>query len=250
MAVNATVEARGLAKRKIWLDAGKSHLLRMKHGAEVTGRLMKDDAPVPGVTVSLSTEERESGVFMRGFEATTGPDGQFKISNVPANTRFFLATRLKDMAKLGVSMAPQPVSTGADDSTLKLGDLGVRKAFTLRGKVVMGDGKPIPNNTRMYLGLENGFDGQQITLKEDGQFEFKGLPADSMSLSLRVRGYRVSAKNPSKDWLNEGMIVGKLQGSMENFIIHLEPGERFDRDQGPDDGERQPREKPLRSAKL
>lgn len=68
---------------------------------------------------------------------------------------------------------------------------------------------------------------------------------------VRVRGYQVSAKNPSKDWLNEGRLVGRLEGSLENFIIHLEPGDGFDGNDGPRDGsERQPREKLLRGAKL
>ena len=66
-----------------------------------------------------------------------------------------------------------------------------------------------------------------------------------------MTGYRVSGKNPSKDWLNEGRLVGRLEGSLENFIIHLEPGTREDRNAGPQDSsERQPREKLLRGAKL
>ena len=62
-------------------------------------------------------------------------------------------------------------------------------------------------------------------------------------------GCRISAKNPGKDWLNEGMIVGHLSGNMENFIIHLERGQRFDRSEGPADNDRQPTDKPLRGAK-
>jgi hypothetical protein len=218
---------------------------------EVSGRLVKDGNPVPGVNVSMNTQDRESGVYMRGFDGTTGPDGRFTIPNVPANTRFYLSTKIKEMAKLGVALSPQLVSTGGDESVSKVGDLTVRPAFTMRGKVVVADGGPLPANTRLYLGLENGADGQQITVKDDGTFEFKGLPADAVSLSLRVNGYRISAKNPNKDWLNEGMIVGRLEGDMENFIIHLEKGDRFERDSAPpDSADAQPRGKLLRGAKL
>ncbi len=62
-------------------------------------------------------------------------------------------------------------------------------------------------------------------------------------------GCRISAKNPSKDWLNEGMIVGHLSGNRENFLIPLERGERFDRNEDPPDNDRQPTDKPLRGAK-
>jgi hypothetical protein len=250
-AITVSLNARGLAKKRLWLEPGKAHLIRLKRGVEVTGRLLRDGNPVPGVNISMNTEERESSVFLRGFDATTGPDGIFRIPNVPANTKFYLYTRMKDMAKLGVALAPQLVSTGADETVLKLQEIIVRPAHTLRGKVVVANDKPLPPNTRLNVSLENGYDNQQVTLGEDGSFEFKGLPADSVSLSLRVRGYRISAKNPSKDWLNEGLIVGKLQGDMDNFIIHLEPGDRFDRGEGPAQGEeRQPTNKPLRGAKL
>jgi hypothetical protein len=249
--ISATVEARGFAKRKVWLEAGGAHLLRMKRGVEVTGRLLQDGNPVPGVRVSMNSQDRSVESFLQGFDATTGPDGQFKIPNVPPNTLFFLATRLKDMAKLGLALAPQTVKTGADESTVKLGDLVLKAAHSIKGKVVLSDGKPLPGNTRVSLGLDNGYDSLQAKVDEDGAFEFKGVPTESISLSVRVTGYRVSAKNPSKDWLNEGRLVGRLEGSLENFIIHLEPGARADRNEGPQDSsERQPREKLLRGAKL
>ncbi len=112
------------------------------------------------------------------------------------------------------------------------------------------DGKPLPNRTRVYLSLEDAWDNQESRADDEGNFEFQGVPSASLSLSLRVNGYRISAKNPSKDWLNEGLIVGRLTGNIEDFVIHLEPGQRFDRSDGPADQDRQPRDKPLRGAKL
>lgn len=249
--ISVTVEARGFAKRKLWLEPGNAHLIRLKRGVDVTGRLLKDGNPVPGVTISMNTQDRDVSRFLRGFEATTGPDGQFKIPNLPANTSFLLGAKLKDLAKLGLSLAPQSLTTGADETTSRLGDLPVKTAHSIKGRIVMSDGKPVPPRTRVNLGLENGWDSLQVTANEDGGFEFGGLPAEQVSLSVRVSGYRVSAKNPSKDWLNEGRLVGRLEGSLDNFIIHLEPGTRPDRNDGPQNSsDRQPREKPLRGAKL
>ena len=145
MSVNATIEARGLAKRKIWLDAGKAHLLRMKHGVEVSGRLLKDGNPISGVNVSMTMQEREAGVSMRGFDGTTGADGRFTIPNVPANMHYYLSTKIKDTAKLGVALSPQLISTGGDESVSKVGDLTLRPAYTMRGKVVVADGQPLPS---------------------------------------------------------------------------------------------------------
>ena len=112
------------------------------------------------------------------------------------------------------------------------------------------DAKPLPDRTRIYLSLENAWDNQDTYVDSDGWFEFNGVPADEIDLSVRVSGYRISARNPNKDWLNEGRLIGRLEGDLEEFVIHLERGDRFPRDQGPPDGERYPRGKPLRGAKL
>jgi hypothetical protein len=246
----ATLDARGLAKRRMWLDAGKAHLIRMKKGVVVTGRLLKDKEPLAGVKVAMNTEERESSVFMRGWEVATDKEGRFLLPNVPSNMRFNLYTRMKDMSLLGVGLPTQPVSTGADETTLKLGDLAAKPGHKIHGRIVMSDGQPVPLQTQIYLGLENGYDSQNLTVGEDGAFDFGGVPAEQLALSIRVRNYRVSSKNPNKDWLNPGRIVGRLEGDLNDFIIHLEPGD-FERDAGPADGsDRQPTNKPLRGAKL
>ena len=256
-AITTTIDARGLAKRRMWLDSGKAHLIRLKKGTTVEGRILKDGQPAAGVKIAMNTEERESSVFMRGFDVATDKDGRFTLAHIPANTRFTLYTRMKDMSRLGVVLPTQVITTRADETSLKLGDLSLKPGYRIKGRVVMSDGQPIPLQTRIYLGLENAYDNQDQILEEDGSFQFNGVPAEQIALSINWRttgkqtSYRVSPKNPNKDWLNPGRIVGKLEGDLNDFIIHLEPGERFERDAGPaDGGERQPRDKPLRGAKL
>lgn len=249
-AITVDITARSVAKRKMWLDIGKAHLIRMTEGVAVTGRLLNNGQPVAGASVSMNTEDRSSEVFLRGFDVATDSDGRFSLPNIPPNNRFVLYTKMKEMQELGVALSPQKVSTGLDGSTVNLGDLKVVPAFTLKGRIVTADGKPLPNRTRVYLSLEDAWDNQESRADDEGNFEFHGVPSASLSLSLRVNGYRISAKNPSKDWLNEGLIVGRLAGNIEDFVIHLEPGQRFDRSDGPADQDRQPRDKPLRGAKL
>lgn len=249
-AITVLIEPRNLAKRRMWLDTGKAHLLRLKEGVAVVGRLLNNGKPLAGASVSMNTEDRSSEVFMRGFDVATDAEGRFRLPNIPANNRFVLYTKMKEMQDLGVALSPQRVSTGADGSTVDLGDLKVGPAYSLQGKIVMADGQVLPARTRLSLGLEDAWDNQETRADDDGWFQFLGVPASSVSLSIRVKGYRISARNPSKDWLNEGMIVGRLSTNMDNFIIHLEPGERFDRSDGPPDNDRQPRDKPLRGAKL
>jgi hypothetical protein len=248
-AITVTIEAPRLAKRRAWLDTGKAHLIRMKSGVTVTGRILNQGKAVPQSTLTMDTEDRESSVFLRGFEVATDADGRFKLAHVPAETAFTLYTRIKEMEETGAGLSPRKVSTGAEASTLDLGDLQMAPAYTLRGRVLLADGQPVPARTRIYLGLERGNDSKNTTLDPDGWFEFAGVPADQVSLSVRIPGYRVSAKNPNKDWLNEGRLVGRLEKAWEEFFIHLERGNASDPNDAPS-ADRQPRDKPLQSAKI
>lgn len=249
-AITVAIAGRSVAKRRMWLATGKAHLIRMTEGVAVTGRLMNEGKPVAGASVSMNTEDRSSEVFMRGFDVATDSQGRFNLPNIPPNNRFVLYTKMKEMQELEVALAPQKISTGIDGSTVNFGDLKVSPAHTLRGRIVMADNEPLPNRVRIYLGLEDAWDNLDVRADDDGQFEFRGVPAGSLSLSVRVPGHRISARNPSKDWLNEGTIVGRLSENQDGFIIHLEKGQRFDRNEGPPDSDRQPRDKPLRGAKL
>jgi hypothetical protein len=101
-AITVLIEPRNLAKRRMWLDTRK---------------------PLASVSVSMNTEDRSSEVFMRGFDVETDAEGRFKLPNIPPNNRFVLYTKIKEMQELGVALAPQKISTGADGSTVDLGDL-------------------------------------------------------------------------------------------------------------------------------
>jgi hypothetical protein len=78
---------------------------------------------------------------------------------------------------------------------------------------------------------------------------FEGVPSESVSISPRLKGYRLSLQNPSLDRLNGFSVVGRAEGHLDNFVILLEPGEfrRDHIDRGPD---AQPYNKPLRSFNL
>jgi hypothetical protein len=249
--VTVTIDGPRVAKRRVWLDGGKSHFIRMDAGVTVTGRLLNDGKPVPNVVVAMATQERESSVFMRGFEVATDRDGKFNLEAVPADNRYFLYTKMADMRPLSLALPLQSVKSGTFGSKVELGDLVLKPAHRLRGRIVLEDGsEPLPPKTRIHLSREDAWDYGDVTVAEDGTFEFKAVPAESIGLSVRVPGCRVSGKNPNKDWLNEGRLVGRLERSIDDFIIHLEFGERFERNDGPPDGERQPKEKLLRSATI
>jgi hypothetical protein len=121
-------------------------------------------------------------------------------------------------------------------------------AFMLRGRVILNDGKKVPERARLSLGFDQGRTSRSSPLDADGWFEFSGVLTGAVSLQIQIPGYRISAKNPSKDWVNEGRLVGLLQQSHEQFFIELEPANAPA--PSPPATHRTPTDQPLRSAQV
>lgn len=66
----------------------------------------------------------------------------------------------------------------------------LRPSYTLHGKVVLADGKPIPPDVHVALSSDAGFDSQIATLAKDGSFELRGLSKGVYSIAAGVRGYK------------------------------------------------------------
>ena len=102
--------------------------------------------------------------------------------------------------------------------------LAVEPAHTLAGRVVLSDGKPVPGGTRLLVGREGAWDTQSATLDDEGRFRMEGLPAEQVSVSVRVPGYRLSAKNKAVDANNPFVLSGDIDGDIKGLTILLEPG--------------------------
>ena len=250
-AITVTIEPPALAKRRMWLDVGKAHLIRLTAGVTVTGRLLSDGVGVEGATVSMRTQNDEASASLRGFDIGTDADGRFTLTHIPADNRFYLFTPMKEVRDLGLILpGVQSVTTGADGSKVDIGDLKMEPGHTIKGRVVLADGKEVPAKTRIYLYAEQTSDSQDHGIRPDGSFQFTAVPKGRVDISLRIKNYRVSGKNPNKDWLNDGRLLGRVEGDIKNFIIHFEPGDNTARSTGSRAGEEQPRDKPLQGATL
>ncbi|HNQ72858.1 MAG TPA: carboxypeptidase-like regulatory domain-containing protein [Verrucomicrobiota bacterium] len=243
--VHATVEGRGVAKRWVDLTPGGDHLVRMQEGVTVTGKIFRHGQPVKDVVMGLVTKERQYGAFLRGDELATDKDGFFLLPNVPPGLEFVLYAKMDSLAGGAVPM--KFFTTGATGSTLKLGKLEVQPAYRVAGRVVLSDGKSVPAQTRLFLGREVAWDHTEAVLDAEGRFEFRGVPAESVGLNVRVPGYKLSKRNLSLDWLNGGL-VGRVEGDIPDLVLLMEPGVwRFNGDEGDaPNGDSQPRDKPLR----
>src|SRR4029078_10603555 len=90
---------------------------------------------------------------------------------------------------------------GATDTTVDLGAITLGTGHTIKGRVILPEGDAIPPHTRLFLGREDAWDHTETVLGPNGEFEFDGVPAESITMSLRIRGYKLSRSNPSRDSL-------------------------------------------------
>ena len=246
--LSVTVEARGLARQRFpQLESGRRHELRLAKGNAVTGRLVLGSRPVPSATVGLVGVDRSMERSIGDYAVTSDQQGRFLFPNLPAGKACFVYSLMRQ-APMNGGVAPiQKFTTGADGATTDLGDLVIRPAFRLTGRVVLSDGKPLPPGIRAMLGREEAWDTlPNVDLAADGSFAFQGVPPESVGLSVNVPAYRLSLRNPSLDRLNGFSIIGRVSGDLEHLVILQEPGQfkhDWNRPSSPDD---QPRDKPLR----
>lgn len=249
--VYATADGRGVAPQWVTLKPGSDYLLRLRDGVTVTGQVLHEGKPLKGVMVGVTTTDRTCGNYFNCDPVATDSEGHFQLLNVPPDRKFVFYAKMDSLH--GEGMVPNKVFTTGDSGIVQdLGKLAVQPAFTLAGRIVLSDGKPIPAGTHLMLGRERAWDTTQVALAANGSFEFTNVPAESVSVSVRIKGYKFSKRNPSLDWLND-CILGRVTGNMTNLDFLMEPGKwRYNGEEGspPDGAPEQPRNLPLRSARL
>jgi hypothetical protein len=243
--VYAMVSARGAAPRSVQLTPGRDCLVRLQEGVRVTGRVVVAGRPVPGAVIGASLAVRTSGEFFTSDKLATDGDGRFSLLNLPPEKALLLYGTMNSLQEKG-TLSPKPFATGKNQSTSDVGDLVLDEGFQVAGRIVLADGALVPARSRLLLVREGASDSAEFFLDADGRFEFKGVPAETIGLSLRLNGYKFSPRNPSLDWAN-GRILGKVDGDITNLTLLLEPGEfRFSPKDVPEGVDPQPRDKPLR----
>lgn len=111
----------------------------------------------------------------------TDVDGRFSITNVPAGRIYYLYGKMESLAPEGLAADLVERETRDDGQLLNIGDIQVKPAYTLRGRVVLSDGKAIPPDMRVSLSADQAWDSQIVTMDSEGRFEFKGLAIDTIT---------------------------------------------------------------------
>lgn len=93
----------------------------------------------------------------------------------------------------GSAVKPVLLATGSDGDIVDVGDLHVERGLTLSGRIVLSDGKDIPEGMRLLIAPTSGSITHTITLPPDGRFTISGLLEGAYALHPAVLGYEVPA---------------------------------------------------------
>jgi hypothetical protein len=209
------VSPRGMAVKLFTLPTGAERkTLTVSDGATIHGRLVRAGKPVAHAEMGLSTHSREAGTALPEMRVGTRDDGTFAMTNVPAGRIYYLYGKMGSLAERGVAAELLECETKNDDEAVNVGDVLVKPAFTLRARVVLSDGKPIPRNVRAELFADRSGDSQSVIIGDDGAFAIKGLAQGVYDVAVSVRGYGLPPERTTE------VLVDR---NPTNLLISLQP---------------------------
>ncbi len=243
------IEARGLAlKSYSKLSSGEHHEFTLTQGASLTGRVLLGGKPLNAVAVGVSPVDRSAGHYLGSYQVGTGANGAFTFVNLPPDADFYIYTTMSTTKEFG-AVPVQKIHTAADGQATEIGDLIVGPAHRLQGRVVLADGQPVPPKTRVVVGRQDVSDSMALTLDKNGDFDTTGVPSGTVTLGIRVNGYRISAQNKSLDRMNLIFLSGRVDHDITGLVYLLEKGPTVRPDFGGGITEADlPQNRPLRGA--
>jgi hypothetical protein len=237
------ISARGFARRNIFMlpSGPKVHEIRLERGLTVTGRVLKDGKPVPGIGLGLCQQDRGAGRFFGDFKISTDSGGTFSFPNLPTKAfqptgqpdspaapagpeKYFLYG-LMDSCKTHGALPIRAIEATKDGDVIDIKEWSFQPGVRVSGRVELADGKPVPKQTRVFLSGDEAWDLQMTVAGADGTFTFGPAPEGRYTLSVQAPGYHVSRKNASTNVLNPGSLLGVVRGDAMEIRVLLEPGE-------------------------
>ena len=209
------VSPRGMAAKIATVSTGADRkTITVTEGAVIRGRLLQNGKPVAQAEMGLSTHSQRAEDYLPEVRIGTDEDGRFALTNIPPNRIWYLYAKMEALAPRGLSTEIIECATKSDGQDVDVGDIPVKPGYTLRGKIVMSDGKPIPSDMRINLFSDRVRDSQTLTLAPDGLFEFKGLTRGVYSLAPSVKGY---------EWRDNQSTELLIERDVSNLAVLLQP---------------------------
>ena len=184
------IEGNGIAPRIV---SGRKpeqnpQTIKMTAGATLTGRLLRDGKPSPGVLVGLVQADRSGTTFLGDTSIGTDEHGRFTFLNVHPDEDYFVYGMMASFTD-GGAVAARAVRVGGEGATTDTGDLRVVRGHRIRGQVVLSDGKTIPSKTRLMVSRQDAWDSARVEL--DSRWPFRDRRAADGTLLAQCLAARL-----------------------------------------------------------
>jgi hypothetical protein len=190
--ITLSVSPRAMAPKLVTVPTGpEQRTITVTPGATLRGRLLQPDGtPAGNAEIGVFVHSRMAGTAFQEVRIGTKSDRTFAITNIPAGRIWYVYPKMESLAARGLAGNAVAVETKDDGEDVDVGTITLQSAYTLRGKVVLSDGNPIPPDMHVTLSSDRGSDTQIATIAPDGSFEFRGLSKGIYSIAPGVRGYK------------------------------------------------------------
>lgn len=211
-------------KTELLRTGDTQHPLKLDPGSSVNGMIVKDGKPVPGVTVGICQTNRRSGQFAGEYVIATDANGVFNFTSVVPGNTMTVYTKMEKGNPFTTEIAE--FTSPQSDASIELGQLELRPAKTISGKISPVDGRPLPQNYRLSIGREYAWDVQTIDVDEHGYFEIKGLPVnEAITVAVRLKGYSVDHTRTNLQVLGSISVGVFTEENLDHIEIFLKPND-------------------------
>ena len=219
------VSVRGKAPRYFTVASGTDRkTLTMNDGATVRGRLVYDGKPVAAAGLRLISIQTAFASSVPDFRTKTAQDGTFVIADVPPNRIWLLSPTMESLAASGIGSDPLVCQVKSDREVINLGDVRLKPAHTLSGKIVLVDGKTLAGGKSTTVPMQVAVvadqvrDTQIVSIGYDGAFHLRGLPDGIYGVWPSIKGYRL-VERCLICWSAEVVV----KGDVDNMVLKMEP---------------------------
>jgi hypothetical protein len=228
---------------EISLPTSEKLEIELLEGPVAAGRVVRNGIPAPGIGVAVKFAEPAANDCFWSFVGATDEQGRFRLEHLPEGVEFWVFAlrgrafdpQSSDHLPDDQTFLPVRFRTGRDGTTLELGDFNLRVGAKLAGRVVVADGKALPENCVVAAGRPGAGGWVYSRLDKNGRFEIKGLPPGNIAAHLELAfsanppgypipppGYRLSAQNTCLDPNGDSELVGRLDHDKSDLTILLE----------------------------
>jgi hypothetical protein len=179
--------------------------IRLAPGFTVKGKVTDDvsGAAVPGARVTLQTYSPTGGMSGQAtIRRETAADGAYALENIPAGNFGTVMVRKEGFLDWPDAQAPQTTWAIATAGSVEERDAKLHRGAAVRGRVLDGSGKPVPNaRVQAYtMNPNSGFSqSEPVSAGADGTYRVENIPAGKALLMVTASGW-FQPKFPQDYW--------------------------------------------------